>query len=94
MIPSLVQHRGGTIDVRAQTFWKTVVRDRVDLLDRLITFLEERGIRYCVIGGQAVNAYVEPVVSLDLDLVVAVEQLPEVEAILRGQLTVERFPHS
>jgi hypothetical protein len=29
------------------------------------------GARYCVIGGQAVNAYAEPVVSLDLDLALA-----------------------
>jgi hypothetical protein len=30
-----------------------------------------------VIDGQAVNAYVEPLVSLDLDLVVATDQLEQ-----------------
>ena len=39
-----------------------------DLLERTLQILEEAGARYCVIGGQAVNAYAEPVVSLDLDL--------------------------
>jgi hypothetical protein len=32
-----------------------------------------------VIGGQAVNAYAEPVVTLDLDLAIAIEQIPQVE---------------
>jgi hypothetical protein len=80
--------------VRAEAFWKVVVNDRVDFLDRLIGLLAEHEIRYCLIGGQAVNAYVEPLVSLDLDVVVAVEQLPAIEAILRDKFTVERFPHS
>jgi hypothetical protein len=80
--------------MRALTFWKTVVRDRADLLERLVALLEEHGIRYCVIGGQAVNAYVEPVVSLDLDLVIATDQLAEVETLLRGHFRFERFPHS
>jgi hypothetical protein len=80
--------------MRALTFWKTVVRDRADLLDQLITLLDERSVRYCVIGGQAVNAYVQPVVSLDLDLVVAIDQMADVESLLRERFTVERLPHS
>jgi len=47
-----------------------------------------------VIGGQAVNAYVEPLVSLDLDLVVAVDQLAPLETLLTSTFTVKRFPHS
>jgi len=80
--------------MRAHTFWKTVVDDRVDLLDRVIGLLDDHGIRYCVVGGQAVNAYVEPVVSLDLDLAVAADQLSRVEALMRDAFAVEQFPHS
>lgn len=68
--------------------------DGTNLLEQLIDLLAEHGVRYCVIGGQAVNAYVEPVVSLDLDLVVAVEQLSQVELLLADAFRVERFPHS
>ncbi|MGE3594100.1 MAG: hypothetical protein AB7N70_01025 [Dehalococcoidia bacterium] len=68
--------------------------DQVDFLDRLIGLLGEHEIRYCLIGGQAVNAYIEPLDSLDLDIVVAVEQLSEIEALLRDEFNVERFPHS
>ncbi len=49
---------------------------------------------FCVIGGQAVNAYVEPLVSLDLDLAVAVESLDDLERNLAKRFRVERFAHS
>ncbi len=80
--------------VRAKTFWKTVVADTSDFLERLIALLDEHGIRYCLIDGQAVNAYVEPLVSLALGITVAVEQLPQVEKLLRERFAVEVFPHS
>ena len=80
--------------MRAQAFWRTVVADHTDFLGRVIELLTDHGIRFCVLGGQGVNAYVEPVVSLDLDVVIAVAQLPEAERLLRKEFTVERFPHS
>jgi len=80
--------------MQALTFWKTITMDQSNLLENLISLLKEKGIRYCVIGGQAVNAYVEPLVSLDLDLAVAVNQLEEVEALLEPHFDLKRFPHS
>lgn len=68
--------------------------DRTEFLDRLIGLLEAQGIRYCVVGGQAVNAYAEPVVSLDLDLAVAVDDLARAESQLRAAFAVERHAHS
>ena len=80
--------------MQALTFWKTITMDYSNLLENLISLLNEQGIRFCVIGGQAVNAYVEPLVSLDLDLVVAVDQLEQVEALLQARFDLKRFPHS
>lgn len=80
--------------MQALEFWKTVAMDHSNLLENLIAFLRDRDIQFCVIGGQAVNAYVEPLVSLDLDLVVAVHQIERVESLLEKQFTVKRFPHS
>ena len=80
--------------MRAAAFWKTVTLDRSNFLESLIGLLDEHGIRYCVIGGQGVNAYVEPLVSLDLDLVVAMEQLDEAGRLLEQRFKVERFEHS
>lgn len=68
--------------------------DDENLLDRLLALLADNQIHYCVIGGQAVNAYVEPLVSLDLDLAVSVEQLAQVERLLAEQFSVRRYAHS
>jgi hypothetical protein len=78
--------------MQALTFWKWGAVDQSDLIERLIAVLGEHAIRYCVIGGQAVNAYVEPLVSLDLDLVITVDQLAEAESLLADSFKVERFP--
>jgi predicted nucleotidyltransferase len=80
--------------MQAFTFWKTVTIDQSNLLENLIELLKKNNIRFCVIGGQAVNAYAEPLVSLDLDLAVAVEQIDEVEALFKKHFVVKRFPHS
>jgi hypothetical protein len=80
--------------MRAAAFWKTVTVDCSDFLEILIALFEEYGIRYCVIGGLGVNAYVEPLVSFDLDLVISVDQLASVEALLQARFEVVRFPHS
>jgi hypothetical protein len=64
--------------MKALSFWKAVTMDKANLLDEVQALLEEHSIRFCVIGGQAVDAYVEPLVSLDLDLVVAVDQVDRI----------------
>ena len=74
--------------MRATAFWKTVTRDHTGFLTRLISLLEAEGIRYCVVGGQAVNAYAEPVVSLDLDVVIALDQLSCAQALLAATFRV------
>lgn len=80
--------------MKALSFWKAVTLDKSNLLDEVFALLEEHGIRFCVIGGQAVNAYVEPLVSLDLDLAVAVDQIDELRELLGRHFQTEVFPHS
>jgi hypothetical protein len=77
-----------------RAFWKTVTVDRSDLLDRFLRALRDEKVHFCVIGGQAVNAYADPVVSLDLDLVVVATDLQRLEPRLRQEFTLDRFPHS
>lgn len=57
--------------MEALAYWKAVTADKAGFLERVVALLAESDVKYCVIGGQAVNAFVEPVVSLDLDLAVA-----------------------
>ena len=80
--------------MRAAEFYRTVTMDRSDLLERLLSLFEREGIRYCVIGGLAVNAYVEPVVTLDLDVAIAPEQFEKTISVLRDEFEIEDFPHS
>jgi hypothetical protein len=80
--------------MRALAVWKAAVADKVDFLDKLLDLLREHEIRFCVIGGQGVNAFVAPLISLDLDLVVAVDQVERVAELLEGAFTVQRFAHS
>jgi len=61
-----------------QTFLKAVGNGKTDILQTFLKILEDIKSPYCIIGGLAVNAYVEPVVSLDLDIVVAMEDVEEV----------------
>ena len=84
----------GLQTMQERAFWKAVTVDRTDLLDRVLAVLRHLRARYCVIGGVAVNAYVEPVVTLDLDLVVAVNDRPAVEKALRETFDVSTFEHS
>jgi hypothetical protein len=50
---------------------------------------------YCLIGGLAVNTYVEPVYTLDADLVVITDSLGRLAEYLRKQgFRIEEHPHS
>ena len=86
----LVYHRA----MSALAFWKRVVADDSNFLERVIGLLEEHGVRYCAIGGVAVNAYAEPVITQDLDLVVAVGDLPRTRVLMERDFRVKEFPYS
>src|SRR5258707_1590521 len=61
---------------------------------RLVQILNQHG-PYCLIGGLAVNCFVEPVYTLDADLVVVAASLPKLSIYLREQgFRVEEHPHS
>ena len=76
-------------------FVNSLANGKSDIIQMLLDILEGTHSRYCLIGGLAVNAYVEPVVSLDLDIVAAVEDVERhlLKGCRRG-LRVERFEHS
>jgi len=80
--------------MQAATFWRTVTGDHADLLGQTLQILKETHARYCVIDGQAVNAYAEPVVSLDLDLALAPGEVERLRALFGPPIRVERFEHS
>ncbi|MCX5886926.1 MAG: hypothetical protein NT096_13620 [Proteobacteria bacterium] len=76
-------------------FLNSVANGQSDIVQLILDILAETGSRYCVIGGLAVNAYVDPVVSLDVDIVIAVEDMGAASIAAKGRgLKVEQFEHS
>jgi len=52
-------------------FLNAVANGKKDVLQLFLDVIAQVNSDYCVISGLAVNAYAEPVVSLDLDIVIA-----------------------
>lgn len=76
-------------------FLNSVANGETDIVSILISVLEETGSAYCIIGGLGVNAYAEPVVSLDLDVVVISDHIPDVRSAAESKgMKVEDFVHS
>jgi len=60
----------------------------------LVRILDKHG-PWCLIGGLAVNCYVEPVYTLDADIVVISTELPAIKNdLIAAGFKVEEFPHS
>jgi len=77
-------------------FLNTLSNGKQDILQKFLNLLKEMNIDYCLIGGLAVNAYVEPVVSLDVDLIIEMAATDKfLEKVPRAlRVKVERFSHS
>jgi hypothetical protein len=80
--------------MQSSTYWKAVLVDRGNFLERVLEILRTSGVRYCVIGGTGVNAYAYPVVTEDLDIVVAAEKIEALEAVFASEFKVEQFARS
>jgi len=60
----------------------------------LVAILNRHG-RWCLIGGLAVNCYVEPVYTVDADVVVSAAELASIKQDLtESGFSTEEFPHS
>ena len=76
-------------------FINRLARGESDIIQVFLDIFSKTGSRYCLIGGLAVNAYVEPVVSLDMDIVAAVEDVGAIcKSAEEGGFKVEQFEHS
>jgi hypothetical protein len=80
--------------VTKREFLNSVSHGQEDILQQMLDLLNTMKIDYCAIGGLAVNAYVEPVVSLDLDLVVVTEAIDNLLKAAGKIFVIEKFPHS
>ena len=74
-------------------FLNRISESRKDVLGEFFDRVDSQAIPVCVIGGLAVNAYAEPVVSLDLDIVVAADRVPELLRTLPPSFKVKKYPN-
>ena len=78
-----------------KAFLNAVANGRIDILQVFLEILAETASQYCVVGGLAANAYAEPVVSLDLDVVVVSENIDNVCKVAETKgLKIARFENS
>ena len=75
-------------------FLNAVSNGKEDIIQIFLDALSTSKANYCVIGGLAVNAYADPVVSLDLDIIVASENIEAVCKTIESHFKIERFTHS
>lgn len=75
-------------------FFNRVMKGKRDFLQEFLDALRKNRVDFCVVGGLAVNAYSEPVVSLDLDVVVIADKLDKLISSLEKRYTVKRQSHS
>lgn len=76
-------------------FFNSIVNGNTDAIQLFLDLLEDTESDYCIIGGLAVNAYAEPVVSLDMDIVVIVSKLEELCARVRSRgMSIRTFANS
>ena len=75
-------------------FLSQIIQDTSRFLPRFIDLLQREQISCCVIGGLAVNAYAEPVVSLDLDIVIVATQTKKLLECLPENCAVKTYPNS
>jgi len=81
--------------MNAKYFIKAVSNGEVDIIQMLLDIIARTETPYCIIGGLAVNACADPVVSLDLDIVIVARRLEELCAkAVEAGLQIERFEHS
>ena len=75
-------------------FLNKVANGKNDFLQIFLDILKKDKINFCAIGGLAVNAYAEPVVSLDLDVVIVSEKLDALILNFKKRFKVEEFRSS
>ncbi len=78
----------------SKTFLNLIANGKNDVVQEFLETLSSLKIDYCVVGGLAVNVYAEPVVSLDLDLVLAIDKTNKFISEIKDRYAVETFTHS
>src|SRR5207248_2851690 len=93
-IKRLAGRRIGVEEMTGKEFVRRIANGKKDLLQEFLDILRTNKIPYCIIGGLAVNAYAEPVVSLDLDVVIATAEIHDLLENLPKGFKTRKESHS
>ena len=78
----------------AEEIYESVTNGGASDFARVAAVLERHG-PWCLIGGLAVNCYVEPVYTVDADIVVVAQSLPAIrDELAAAGFRLEQFAHS
>ena len=78
----------------AEEIYESVTNGGASDFAQVAAILERHG-PWSLIGGLAVNCYVEPVYTVDADIVVVAQHLPAIrEELAAAGFRLEQFPHS
>ena len=78
----------------AAEVYESVTNGGASVFTEAVAILDRHG-PWCLIGGLAVNHYVEPIYTIDADVVLVAENLDAVRAALsEAGFVIKLFPHS
>ena len=80
--------------MNGDAFLNKLANGKIDVVQLLLDKLKGQEINYCIIGGLAVNTYTDPIASLDIDLVLAVDNSEEFLEHIKNVFQISKFPHS
>jgi hypothetical protein len=81
--------------VKDKEFYNRVTECKKDIVGEFLEIVEKSGIPYCVIGGIGVNAYCEPIVTLDFDCVILKEKINSLRKKLKEKgYKIKNHPHT
>lgn len=84
----------GRCEMTDKEFFRKIANGKDDFLQEFVDILKKGKLSFCVIGGLGVNAYAEPVVSLDLDVVIVSEKIDGLLPQLKKKFKLEEFANS
>ncbi|MEW6556789.1 MAG: hypothetical protein AB1349_05470 [Elusimicrobiota bacterium] len=76
-------------------FYNRITNSSRDILAEFLKILNSKKIDYCAIGGIAVNAYCEPLITLDFDCVIAIKDINQLKKELKtAGFKIKTHPHT
>lgn len=82
------------LPVTGKIFMTHLANAEIDIVQRLLDLIAVLELDYCAINCLAVNAFVEPVISLDIEIVVVADGVDALATAAAETFRVKHFPHS